>query len=144
MRLTDDRARTLLTDAEFGVLGTVDADRGVHLVPVVFVVHGDRVLIPIDAVKPKGTVRLRRTSNLEADPRASLLVDHRSSDWSELWWVRADLTFDGERAPTPDEQRRFGSRYPAYEVPGSVVSVLEFDVASVAGWAAGPVQERQD
>ena len=30
--------------------------------------------------------------NLEADPRATLLVEHWDrSDWSRLWWVRAEL-----------------------------------------------------
>ena len=140
MRLTDDQARSLLARAEFGVLGTVDADRGVHLVPVVFIVEDDRLIIPVDVVKPKASVQLRRIRNLEAEPRASLLVDHRSSDWSELWWVRADLMFHVERAPSPGELQRFGSQYPDYRVSGSVASVLEFGVASVVGWAAERIE----
>src|SRR5256885_5647014 len=45
--------------------------------------------VPIDRVKPKASLRLQRERNLEADPRATLLVEHWDrSDWSRLWWVR--------------------------------------------------------
>ena len=34
--------------------------------------------------------------NLEADPRATLLVDHWDrDDWSQLWWVRIGLSWQG-------------------------------------------------
>ena len=48
--------------------------------------------VPIDRVKPKESLRLQRERNLEADPRATLLVEHWDpGDWSRLWWVRAEL-----------------------------------------------------
>lgn len=42
--------------------------------------------------KPKTTQRLQRLINIEHDPRVSLIVDHYSEEWDELWWVRADGT----------------------------------------------------
>jgi len=83
MRMDSTDCLIQLESAAFGVLGTLDPDRGTHLVPVVFAVRGDELVIPIDAVKPKRT-KLRRTDNLRADAQASLLVDHRDADWRRL------------------------------------------------------------
>ena len=92
MRLDEDEARARLVAHDHGVLSTLHAERGVDAVPVVYVVGGDgHVGVPVDRVKPKASSRLQRERNLEADPRATLLVDHWDrDDWSQLWWVRAD------------------------------------------------------
>ncbi len=75
---------------------------GVDSVPVCFVVDGDLIAIPIDTIKPKRSTRLGRLRNLEADPRATLLVEHWDfDDWSTLWWVRASLVLT-------DVDARFG------------------------------------
>jgi PPOX class probable F420-dependent enzyme len=134
VRLDRFTCSSRLAEAEFGVLGTVDAERGVHLVPVVFAVVGDRLAIPIDAVKAKSTTRLRRTVNLDGDSRASLLVDHRSDDWQQLWWVRADL----RASPPGDEPWRemLAERYPPYHSPEAIIDVMTFDIVAVAGWTA--------
>ena len=138
MRLTTPDCWDRLTDATFGVLGTVDAAIGVHLVPVVFALSGETLAVPIDTVKPKASSRLRRITNLEQDSRASLLVDHRSSDWEQLWWVRADMTFVGSVDPDawlPD----LGERYPLYASTNSVATVITFTIDSLSGWQAlGP------
>ena len=85
-------ARTRLERADHGVLSTLHPTRGIDSVPVCFVVAGDVVGIPIDTVKPKRSTRLGRLRNLEADPRATLLVEHwDAEDWTALWWVRASL-----------------------------------------------------
>lgn len=134
MRLDRLTCTTRLVEAEFGVLGTVDRERGVHLVPVAFVVVGDRLGIPIDTVKPKSTTRLRRAANLTDDARASLLVDHRSDDWHQLWWVRADL-----RATQPGGEpwrEALAHKYPAYRQRGAIVDVMTFDIVRLTGWTA--------
>lgn len=40
--------------------------------------------------KPKSTRALKRLANIEANPAVSLLVDHYSDEWEQLWWARAD------------------------------------------------------
>jgi PPOX class probable F420-dependent enzyme len=138
MRLETPDCWNLLGNATFGVLGTVDAAIGVHLVPVVFAVEEEVLAIPIDRVKLKGSTRLRRVTNLEQDSSASLIVDHRSSDWDQLWWVRADMTFVGPGDPAP-WLPVLGERYPAYASKGSITSVLTFAIDALSGWAAsGP------
>ena len=116
------------------------AERGVDAVPVVYVLgEDDYVGIPIDRVKPKSSSRLQRERNLEADPRATLLVEHWDrSDWSRLWWVRAELRWQGDAAATQeaDLAARLARAYPQYrDQPFSKVLVLR--VVGVTGWAAG-------
>jgi hypothetical protein len=93
MRLADHEARARLESHDHGILCTVHAERGVDAVPVAYAVDDDGYVgVPIDRVKPKASLRLQRERNLEADPRATLLVEHWDrSDWSRLWWVRAEL-----------------------------------------------------
>lgn len=77
--------------ARVGRLATVTAAGRPHLVPCCFAVSDGVVYSAVDA-KPKSTKKLRRLANLEANPAASLLVDHYAEDWTALWWVRLDGT----------------------------------------------------
>ena len=73
--------------------------------------------IPVDRVKPKSSSRLQRERNLEADPRAALLVEHWDrGDWSRLWWVRAELRWQGNAAAAraADLAARLARAYPQY------------------------------
>ena len=135
MRLTATEARTRLAAYDHGVLCTVHAERGVDAVPVVYAVAGDLLGVPVDRVKPKSSSRLQRERNLEADPRATLLVEHWDrSDWSRLWWVRAELRWQPD-APTAELAGRLAGTFPQYaDRPFSRVLVLR--VVGVAGWAA--------
>ena len=77
MRLTEVEARARLAAHDHGILCTVHAERGVDAVPVAYVADDDGYVgIPVDLVKPKTSVRLQRERNLQADPRATLLLEH--------------------------------------------------------------------
>jgi PPOX class probable F420-dependent enzyme len=138
MRLSEEEARGRLAARDHGVLCTVHAERGVDAVPVAYVVDEDGYVgVPVDRVKPKASLRLQRERNLEADPRATLLVEHWDPrDWSQLWWVRAELHWQGsatERAAAL--AARLAARYPQYrDEPFARVLVLL--VVGLAGWAA--------
>ena len=139
MRLADHEARARLESHDHGILCTVHAERGVDAVPVAYAVDDDGYVgVPIDRVKPKASLRLQRERNLEADPRATLLVEHWDrSDWSRLWWVRAELRWQGEGAPDRAAAlaARLARRYPQYhDQPFARVLVLH--IADVVGWAA--------
>src|SRR3974390_3471788 len=92
MRRADHEARARLESHDHGILCTVHAERGVDAVPVAYAVDDDGYVgVPIDRVKPKASLPLQRERNLEADPRATLLVEHWDrSDWSRLWWGGAE------------------------------------------------------
>lgn len=140
--MSDEEASTRLTESVHGVLSTVHPLRGVDVVPVVFAVDDvGRVAIPIDLVKPKAAGRLRRELNLEADPRATLLVDHWDRDeWSQLWWVRVELRYDATLGPDGwgDLAARLAARYPQYRgQPFSRLLVLR--IVGLTGWAASEI-----
>jgi PPOX class probable F420-dependent enzyme len=108
-------------------LATAGPDGRPHLVPVVFAVHEQVVYTAVDA-KPKTTQRLRRLSNIEANPQVSLLVDHYDDDWTQLWWVRADgiaaIVHDGSAASAGRDLLR--AKYPQYQsvsLDGPVIAV---------------------
>src|SRR6187455_3386121 len=118
MRLAEHEARARLAVHDHGILCTVHAQRGADAVPVAYVVDDEGYVgVPVDRVKPKASMRLQRERNLEADPRATLLVEHWDrDDWSRLWWVRAELRWQGDAAPDVAASVASGlaGRYPQY------------------------------
>jgi len=135
--MTDARSR--LERADHGVLCTIHPTRGIDSVPVCFVVLGDLVAVPIDTVKPKRSTRLARLRNLEADPRATLLVEHwDADDWSALWWVRVSLLHvEVDAAEIAQLTPLLAAKYPQYAA-GGIESVLTLHIADVTGWSASP------
>ena len=139
MRIGDHEARARLQAHDHAILCTVHAERGVDAVPVAYAVDDDGFVgVPVDQVKPKASLRLQRERNLEADPRATLLVEHWDrGDWSRLWWVRAELrwqggTTAGRAAALAD---RLARRYPQYQ-DQPFARVLVLRIVRVTGWAA--------
>jgi hypothetical protein len=92
----------------------------------------------VDRVKPKSSSQLQRERNLAADPRAALLVEHWDrDDWSRLWWVRAELRWQGDAVAARAAQLagRLALAYPQYrDQPFTRVLVLR--VVGLHGWAA--------
>lgn len=134
--MTAGQARQRFAQARVARLATVDADARPHLVPIVFVLALDTVYSVVDN-KPKRTTELRRLRNVQANPAASILVDHYDDiDWGALWWVRAD---GGARVLEPMEQEArtaialLAERYPQQRPAGSV---LALDVERWSQWSA--------
>ena len=134
--MTAAEARQRFAGARVARLATADGAGVPHVVPVVFAVEGDRVYIVTDA-KPKRTTDLRRLRNVLENPAVALLVDHYDdSDWSRLWWVRAE---GRGRVLEPDVTEAvhavalLAARYPQQRATGAVLAV---DVARWSGWAA--------
>ena len=142
MRLAAGRCEDLLRASDHGVLTTLHPDRGVDAVPTCFVVDpaARAVAIPIDRVKPKSSVDLQRTRNLDHDPRAALLCEHWDrSEWSTLWWVRTSMV---RAAVDPDGRAEFESllrlKYSQYE-DHAFADLLAFRITEIVGWSASPV-----
>ena len=138
MRLPEDEARSRLAAHDHGILCTVHAERGVDAVPAVYAIDGEGYVgVPVDTVKPKASSRLQRERNLEADPRATLLVDHWDrDDWSQLWWVRAELRWQGDAAGRAAALAAdLAERYPQYR-GRPFARVLVLRIVGVTGWAA--------
>lgn len=134
--MTGFDAVEMFSSASVAVLATAGADGVPHLVPVVFAMpegRSDLLYTAVDA-KPKSTHRLRRLANIEANPVVSLLVDHYDSDWSRLWWVRADgeASIHLQGAQVAAGYALLRAKYPQYsrvELNGPVVAI------SIGHWA---------
>ncbi len=140
MRVASDEARARLAAHDHAILCTVHADRGVDAVPVTYAVDDDGYVgVSVDRVKPKSSTRLQRERNLEADPRATLLVEHWDrDDWSQLWWVRVELRWQGDMTSGRETALavQLAGRYAQYR-DQPFVRVLVFRIVGVTGWAAG-------
>lgn len=143
MNLTQGEAQKRLVAAGHGVLSTMHPDRGVDAVPVVYAAVGDLVGVPVDRIKPKSSTRLRRQVNLEADPRAALLIEHWDrDDWSKLWWVRAELRYESAEAPdhpaAKDLAASLVKNFPQYRDQSNqpFAAILVLRTASLTGWSA--------
>ena len=139
---TLDDVRTTLESARHGYLSTASAEGDPHLQPVVFQVVGDSVYIAIDE-KPKTTLRLRRLTNIESNPKFALLVDHYDDDWNRLWWVllRGPASvlwpseWDGDEAGEAIAALR--AKYPQYESMGlEERPLLKLTPERVTRWSA--------
>lgn len=138
MRLSPEDARARLAAHVHGVLCTLHPDRGPDPQPVLYAVSGDHLGVPVDSVKPKTSTRLRREDNLDADPRAALLVEHWDpADWSRLWWVRVTLHHLPDPAPAvvDDLADRLSRAVPQY-ADKPFHRILVCRIIAVTGWAA--------
>ena len=135
--LDPDDARSRFAGARVARLATAGGDGRPHLVPVVFALSGDEVLVAVDG-KPKRHRRLRRIANIEANPAVSLLVDHYADDWSALWWVRADGTARVDDTADTLERARglLGERYPQHRADPPDGPVIVTTVTRWSGWSA--------
>jgi PPOX class probable F420-dependent enzyme len=95
--------RRRVDEARVARMGTIDESGRPHLVPIVFVVEGDRFYSTSDPVPPAKRVR-----NIQRGPRVTVLIDFYDEDWQAVWWVRlrgdARIVADKqeeERAPQP-------------------------------------------
>ncbi|MFI9628387.1 TIGR03668 family PPOX class F420-dependent oxidoreductase [Streptomyces sp. NPDC052042] len=138
--LTSVEARELFAGALVARLATVDTAARPHLVPVVFALDGDAVVLAVDH-KPKRTTRLKRLVNIEANPSVCLLADHYEDDWDRLWWVRADG--EARVLPPPDRSaeadRSIGplvAKYPPYADRPPEGPVVVVTVRRWSGWRA--------
>jgi PPOX class probable F420-dependent enzyme len=123
--------------AQVARLATLAPDGRPHLVPIVFVIHGETLYTAVDA-KPKRSRRLRRIENARDHPDVTVLVDHYEDDWSRLWWVRLDgrarVLDAGEEAELA--LRLLTEKYEQYRREGPGPPVLAVDLRDWRGWEA--------
>lgn len=131
MNLTPAQARERFAKARVARLATVDEARHPHLVPVVFALEDDTIVMAIDH-KPKARREVRRLANIRANPAVSLLVDHYDDDWTTLWWVRAD----GEAVVTETSVDALVAKYPQYQEIRPEGPMILVRVTRWTGWAA--------
>ncbi|GGO89979.1 TIGR03668 family PPOX class F420-dependent oxidoreductase [Wenjunlia tyrosinilytica] len=139
--VTSTRAREWFAAARIARLATADPSAHPHLVPVVFALDGDTLVLAVDH-KPKRTRRLRRLANIAANPSVCLLADHYEEDWDRLWWARADgearVLPPGDESPVSARHAALlAAKYPAqYADRPPEGPVVEVSVRRWSGWTA--------
>ena len=132
-------ARSRLAAARVARLATVDADGRPHLVPIVFALDGDTLYSAVDA-KPKRTTALRRLANVAATGKVSVLADHYyDTDWTALWWVRADGTGRVLDPAHPEARHAVAlltAKYPQHRAAPPPGPVLAVDITHLTAWSA--------
>lgn len=130
-------ALAALAEARIGHLSTADREATPLVVPVCFVFDGELLWSPIDA-KPKSTRRLRRVRNLEANPRAALLVDHYEEDWRRLWWVLVHCRGEVTQRAAGEVFDRLREKYPQYHEVEPGPELLRLTPQRLSCWRYGP------
>ncbi|MDT0261192.1 TIGR03668 family PPOX class F420-dependent oxidoreductase [Jatrophihabitans lederbergiae] len=135
--LPDSESRSRAAAARVARLATVSAAGEPHLVPVCLAIVDGTAYIAVDH-KAKRSTELRRTANLLATGRASLLVDFYDEDWQRLWWVRLDGTGRVVEAPAELASARAAltAKYPQYREHPPDGPMLAVDVHRYRGWTA--------
>jgi PPOX class probable F420-dependent enzyme len=123
--------------ASVATLGTIGDNGAPHLVPITFALVDDVLYSAVDH-KPKRTRDLKRLSNIERDPRVSVLVSSYDDNWSKLWWCRlrgeASVQTSGEAF-----ERGVGAlteKYEQYHRTRLRGPVIVITVTRASGWAA--------
>ena len=135
MRLTADTCRERFTAADHAYLASISPGDPLrpHLVPVVFALSGDELVIAVDQ-KPKSTTDLRRLRNISANPQVALLCDRYDADWRQLWWVRADGTARID-AENPSAIDLLAAKYPQYVTDPPRGPVITVTIETWSGWS---------
>lgn len=118
------------------MLTTVRPDGSPHAVPITHAVVGSTIVFAVDH-KPKSGRALQRLTNIRLDPRVSVLFDHRTDDWDDLWWVRAD-GIARIREDRPPDADALEAKYPQYRVHVPDGPWVTVTVKSWTGWKATP------
>ena len=144
----DDGQRTFLEAARTATLATVGPTGRPRLVPICFAPGPDAgrptvIYSPLDDKPKQGDDprSLARVRDLVERPRATLLVDRWSEDWSRLAWLRLDVVgelIEPER-PTLEEHvaavAALRARYPQYATHRlEERPMLRFTVERVVSW----------
>jgi PPOX class probable F420-dependent enzyme len=130
-----------LARARVARLATARAGGAIGLVPCCFVVVAGWIGGAVDH-KPKRSERLARLDDIEASPRATVLVDHYDEDWTQLWWIRIQgraavhRERDAEAAAVVEA---LCAKYPQYRARPPRGAVFRVAMDDVRSWrAAGP------
>jgi PPOX class probable F420-dependent enzyme len=133
--MDDMTMRSRFVTARVAHLATISGTDRPHVVPCCFAVDGDTVYSAVDG-KPKSTRALQRVTNLRANPRATLLVDHYDEDWTLLWWVRIDAhgrVLD-RGAEFDNAVTLLRAKYEQYRRDAPAGPVVALDILTWLGW----------
>lgn len=131
--------RGYLETRRVGRLATADSAGRPHVVPICYALAGDQIVTPIDE-KPQRVdpSKLRRSRDIDENPRVALVVDHYTETWSQLGWLQirgtATRVAPGETHHTPGVSV-LEAKYDQYATHDlSERPLISIDPGSVRSW----------
>jgi PPOX class probable F420-dependent enzyme len=131
--------REYIETARIGRLATADSEGRPHVVPICFALADDHIVTPIDE-KPQRVApeSLRRSRDISENPRAAVIIDHYSDDWSQLGWVQVRGT--AAHCPPSDASHSAGvtaleqkyEQYAGHDLEAR--PLIRIDPGSVRSW----------
>ena len=117
-------------------MATVTDTGRVDMVPITFTFDGAELISAVDH-KPKRTPDLKRLDNIRLHPEVTILVDHYTDDWDELWWVRlhGSARVLEEGALYERCVQKLVDKYDQYQRVRPAGAVIVLDVRSITGWS---------
>ncbi len=132
-----DRAEALgrIARANVGYFASVGLNGEPHIVPVTFALIESSLVHMVD-FKPKTTMVLKRISNVERNPNATILVDHYEDEWERLWWVRIDGAVTVERSGPAwlAATDALAAKYPQYRSQRPTGAAIYLSIDRVTSW----------
>ncbi len=136
MKLDRQAALSLASQQPDARLATVGQSGQPHLVPITFAIEEDFIYSMVDS-KPKTSRQLKRLSNIEGEPRVSVLTDKYDEDWTQLWWVRldgaAEIHTEGVRFKLA--KQLLTAKYPQYADQPPEGPAIAVEVSAVSWWS---------
>ncbi len=131
-----ERSIELLEHAPVARMATVTDTGRVDMVPITFTFDGAELISAVDH-KPKRTPDLKRLDNIRLHPEVTILVDHYTDDWDELWWVRlhGSARVLEEGALYERCVQKLVDKYDQYQRVRPAGAVIVLDVRSITGWS---------
>jgi PPOX class probable F420-dependent enzyme len=131
------RERRFVETRRVAHLATADAGAVPHVVPVCFGLAGDTLYITIDQKPKRPGARLKRLTNIAANPRTAIVIDHYDEDWRRLGWVmlhgRAEILASGREHD--EAQALLRTRYPQYAAMEiAKLPVIAIRIERTASW----------
>lgn len=82
------KEKIFLRSARVAHLATADKNGRPHVIPICYVLDGQELYSPLDE-KPKkvSPLRLKRISNIRANPYVAVVIDRYDDDWKKLAYV---------------------------------------------------------
>jgi PPOX class probable F420-dependent enzyme len=103
------------------------------------VLLGDDLVTPIDEKPKRGPPdALRRSRDIEANPRVAVVVDHYTENWDSLGWIQIRGTathLSPDNDDHPDACAALRAKYDQYETHAiEERPVIRIEVGSVLSW----------
>ncbi len=131
----------ILEKMQCGRLGVLSEDGTIDLMPVVFAKVKESIFTPIDE-KPKRRGRVTRLDSIKMSPSVTLLLDHYSSSWADLWWIKLKgnaCEIDERSCKFPAAVAALKQKYGQYNNIGVVQkthpTLIEIQYTEIKVWA---------